>query len=270
MHPEYPRISIITPSFNQGRFIRQNILSVLAQSYPDFEHIVIDGGSTDSTVAVLKEYPHLRWVSERDRGQADALNKGLALATGSIIGWVNSDDWYEPGIFADVARAFDAPGTGWVVGGITMAYEHGHTMVPQNSPAISYEALLHDPDIVRQPPAFFRRSLLEQAGAWNAAYHFGMDYDLWLRLARFSEPASVRANWAYFRIHPEQKMKFQNFWSQYRELDSLLARENAPLASRAALAARRLNTAARYAAKSALVQLRLMDRAYLFRPARVR
>lgn len=270
MHPEFPRISVITPSLNQGRYIRQNILSVLAQDYPDIEHIVVDGGSTDGTLAVLKEYPHLRWISEPDGGQADALNKGLALATGSIIGWLNADDWYEPNIFASVARMFERPGTQWIVGGITMHYEPAGPTVPQASPKISYGALLHDPDIVRQPPTFFRRALLEQAGAWNAAYHMVMDYDLWLRLARRCEPAHAEANWAWFRIHPEQKTTFRNFWRQYSEIASLLRREKAPLACRVALAAGRAQRAARHAAKWTLVRLRVMDRAYLFRPLRVR
>lgn len=268
--PELPRITVITPSLNQGRYIRQNILSVLAQDYPGLEHIVVDGGSTDGTLAVLKEFPHLRWISEPDRGQADALNKGLALATGDIVGWLNADDWYEPGIFAAVARAFELPETHWAVGGITMAYEPAGPLLRQASPPITYRALLRDPDIVRQPPAFFRRNLLEQAGGWNIVYHMVMDYDLWLRLARRSSPLPVAANWAYFRIHPEQKTTYRNFWRQYKEIQSILRRENAPLACRFRLAAGRVHRAARQTAKRVLIQLGLMDRVYLFRPLRTR
>ena len=94
METEYPLISIITPSFNQGKFIEQTILSVLNQHYPNFEHIIIDGGSTDGSIEILKKYPHLIWKSEKDRGQSEALNKGFEVAKGEIIGWLNSDDVY--------------------------------------------------------------------------------------------------------------------------------------------------------------------------------
>jgi len=102
-----PKITIVTPSFNQGNFIDENIQSVLTQNYPNFEHIIIDGGSIDGTVDILKKYSHLKWVSEPDRGQASALNKGFRMATGDVIGWLNSDDSYLPGTFEVVARAFD-------------------------------------------------------------------------------------------------------------------------------------------------------------------
>ena len=102
-----PKITIVTPSFNQGKFIDENIQSVLTQNYPNFEHIIIDGGSIDGTVDILKKYSHLKWVSEPDRGQASALNKGFRMATGDVIGWLNSDDSYLPGTFEVVARAFD-------------------------------------------------------------------------------------------------------------------------------------------------------------------
>src|ERR1700755_1492305 len=93
------KISIITPSYNQGRFIEDAILSVLSQGYPDFEHIVIDNCSTDNTLDVLKKYPHVKWVSEPDRGQSNALNKGFGLSTGDVLGWLNCDDFYLPGAF---------------------------------------------------------------------------------------------------------------------------------------------------------------------------
>src|SRR5437016_162728 len=99
-------ISVVTPTFNQAPFIEQTIQSVLDQRPAAFEHIVIDGGSTDGTLEILAKYNHLKWISERDNGQSDALNKGFKKATGEIIGWINSDDWYEPGTFALVAKFF--------------------------------------------------------------------------------------------------------------------------------------------------------------------
>lgn len=102
-----PKISIVSPSFNQGNFIEAAIKSVLDQHYENFEHIIIDGGSTDNTIEVLRKYPHLTWISEPDEGQSDALNKGFRLATGRYIGWLNVDDYYLPGAFLAVAKAFD-------------------------------------------------------------------------------------------------------------------------------------------------------------------
>lgn len=101
------KISVITVSFNQAAFIEQNIRSVLAQNYDNFEHIVVDGGSSDGTVEILKKYPHLKWVSEPDNGQTDGLCKGFARASGEIIAWINSDDFYAPGIFVAVAEALE-------------------------------------------------------------------------------------------------------------------------------------------------------------------
>ena len=96
------KISIVTPSYNQGQFIEEAIQSVLNQNYPNFEHIIIDGESTDKTIEVLKKYPHLKWISEPDEGQSDAINKGFRRATGDIIGWLNADDYYLPGVFEKV------------------------------------------------------------------------------------------------------------------------------------------------------------------------
>src|ERR1700680_5105962 len=118
MTPNQPIVSVITPSFNQGGYIEQTIQSVLHQDYDPVEHIVIDGGSTDDTVDVLKRYPHLIWLSEKDLGQADALNKGLALARGDIIGWINSDDYYQHNIFHSVVNQFRMTNAQWVIGNL--------------------------------------------------------------------------------------------------------------------------------------------------------
>lgn len=220
-------ISILTPSYNQARYIEQNIISVLCQDYPACEHIIIDGGSTDSTVEVLKKYDHLKWASERDRGQADALNKGLAVSGGDIIGWINSDDFYERDIFSSVAEQFEDPEVRWVIGNLCFYQGERGVYDYDTSPAITYDRLLNDPDIVRQPPAFFRRSILERAGRWDADYHMTMDLDLWTRLARISTPLMVDRNWAYFRIHPGQKTSNGNRQRQAREIIRILKREKA-------------------------------------------
>lgn len=225
----YPSISILTPSYNQGDYIEENILSVLNQNYPKFEHIIIDGGSTDNTVNVLKKYTHLKWVSERDRGQADALNKGLSMATGDIIGWINSDDYYEKNIFNSVAAAFSNKETQWVIGNIIYLYNDTKDSQKKISPNVTYENLLKNPDIVKQPATFFRKSALEIVGGWNPALYMVMDYDLWLRMSRLSDPFMVNKNWAYFRIHGAQKSSFKNSMLQIQELDCILKKEGVSL-----------------------------------------
>lgn len=220
------KLTIITPSFNQGRYIEQTIGSVLTQDHPHVEHIVIDGGSTDSTVDVLKRYPHLRWVSEKDRGQADALNKGLAIATGDIIGWINSDDYYEYNSFGSIVKCFEDPGVMWVTGHLTFVFDQMGERVAKKSPTVTYDRLVSNPDIVRQPSTFFRKNFIEQAGGWNPEFFMVMDFDLWVRLAKMLPPRMIDKNLAYFRIHDLQKTSHMNTLRQKRELVTILTREH--------------------------------------------
>jgi glycosyltransferase involved in cell wall biosynthesis len=221
-----PLISVITPSFNQGVYIERTIQSVLRQAYQPVQHIVIDGGSTDNTVEVLRRYPHLTWVSEADRGQSDALNKGLNMATGEIIGWINSDDYYHDNIFASVAAHFRDARTSWVVGNLANLFEDGSEPVFRRSPTITFEALARGPDIVRQQSTFFRRQALISVGAWNVDRYMAMDYDLWMKLARVSPPRMVDENWAYFRNHTAQKSGYANIMRQSAEIAAVMRREN--------------------------------------------
>jgi glycosyltransferase involved in cell wall biosynthesis len=220
-----PLISIITPSFNQGPYIEQTIQSVLDQDLPLVEHIVIDGGSTDGTLDILRRHPHLVWRSEKDRGQADALNKGLAIAKGEYIGWLNSDDYYRKNIFGSVVRHFRASGASWVVGKLADVFEDGSHIVVRGSPTITFDALVRDPDIVRQQPTFFRREALKGVGGWNVGCHMVMDYDLWIRLTRISAPLMVDEDWAYFRNHAAQKSGHSNILRQSAEIAAILRRE---------------------------------------------
>lgn len=220
------KLTIITPSFNQAPYIEQTIRSVLEQDYPCMEHIVIDGGSTDRTVDQLKKYPHLQWVSEKDRGQADALNKGLAKASGDIIGWINSDDYYEPKIFGSIVKCFEDPRVMWVTGHLTFLWDQTGELVAKKSPPISYDRLLNNPDIVRQPSTFFRKCFIEQVGGWNPEFFMAMDFDLWVRLAKVSSPRMIDKNLAYFRIHALQKTSHANTLRQKDEILSILNREH--------------------------------------------
>lgn len=221
------KFSILTPSFRQGVYIRQNIESVLQQGWPDIEHIVVDGGSKDDTVDILSSYPHLKWVSEKDEGQADALGKGLRMATGEIVGWINSDDYYFDGVIKKVAEAFADPAVQWVIGDISILDEASGEFVPMSSPEVSWESLQRNPDIVRQQGTFFRREFLLQAGGWNKQFFMVMDFDLWVRLAKRSKPLMLKKQFAVFRIQKDQKSGLANIRRQTREMVHVLRRENA-------------------------------------------
>ncbi|MBI1838104.1 MAG: glycosyltransferase [Flavobacteriia bacterium] len=219
------KITILTPSFNQGDFIEKNILSVLNQQYENFEHIIIDGGSTDSTIEMLKKYPHLKWISEKDNGQADALNKGFSMATGDVIGWVNSDDYLEENIFSFIAKEFKSTETQWIVGYLNEVNLSNLSITKIESPIITYDALIQNPDIVKQPCTFFRRELIEHAGKWNDQFYMIMDYDLWLRISKITSPKMVNYCFANFVIHPNQKTNPQNIKKQMSEIQFVLKRE---------------------------------------------
>jgi cellulose synthase/poly-beta-1,6-N-acetylglucosamine synthase-like glycosyltransferase len=227
-----PLISILTPSYNQGKYIEQTITSVLEQNYPRFEHIVIDGGSTDETVSVLKRYPHLKWVSERDQGQADSLNKGLRMATGDLVGWVNSDDYYAKGVFHRVREIFEDGSVKWAIGDVVNYYEVSGVELYMSSQTVTYQSLINDPDILRQQGAFFRTELLKEAGGWDPALYMVMDLDLWLRLAQIDSPRMVHQPTAYFRMHAEQKTTLVRNMLQSREIDDVLRRHGASTANR--------------------------------------
>lgn len=209
--PAVPKISIVTPSFNQGEFIKQTIDSVLAQDYPNFEHIVVDGGSTDNTLEILRSYPHLKWTSAPDRGQTHALNLGFARATGDIVAWLNSDDWYAPQIFGKIAQALQ-----------TNAAIVGECDITNRQGVADYRVLNSDRswfDILKwwvpysiptQPAIFFRRDVLEQFRRSDGKYldedlYFCMDFDLWLRI--FSKYKFVRVPevFSYYRMYEDNK-----------------------------------------------------------------
>ena len=270
------KFSIITPSYNQGPYIEQTIRSVADQPGVDnehiehIEHIVIDGGSNDGTIDILKKYPHLIWVSEKDNGQADALNKGLKLATGDIVGWVNSDDYYAAGIFASVARHFEDPMTMWVIGNVSCVYDNTQEVFADISPEVTYQRLLSNPDIVRQQPTFFRREFLLRMGGWNPHHFMTMDYELWVRLAKESVPKMVGENWAYFRTHAQQKTSHANILRQYREIKQILKRERAGFGIRLRIGARKRSHWLRGFIKSHLINVGLLDKRYQNRPVRLK
>ena len=182
---ERPRITIITPSFNQAPFIAQCIDSVLDQRYPNLQYLVMDGGSTDGTLEILRGYrDRLVWKSERDRGQADAVNKGLRSAEGEIIGWVNSDDYYLPDCLARVVDCFARnPGAAMVYGRALMVDRDGDTIREYPTFDLKRDDLRRKCYLC-QPAVFVRRSVLQQVGLLNEALDICLDYDWWLRIGR--------------------------------------------------------------------------------------
>ena len=205
----HPKISIITPSFNQGSFIEETIKSVLAQDYPDVEHIVVDGGSTDGTLDILRRYPHLKVISGPDTGQANAVNKGLREATGEIIGWLNSDDTYFPGVFDDVAKTISAAGGVFIAMGRCAFIDEKGELTGKEHPS----AFVSHREVVKiwklytipQPAVFFHRTVYEQCGGLDESLYFGLDYDLFLRYTKRFDITCVDRLWATYRLHSSSK-----------------------------------------------------------------
>ena len=208
------QISVITPSFNQCEYLRQTLASVLGQQGGfQLEHLVIDGNSTDGTLDLLKSYtdPRLRWSSESDNGQSDAINRGLRQASGDVIGWLNSDDLYLPGTLATVAAAFADSKVQWIVGRYQIIDENGQPIRSAiarykdfSLNHYSYGKLLRE-NFIAQPAVFWRREFGKQIGFLDQSLHYTMDYDLWLRMGRASQPIILNQVLSQFRIHSQSK-----------------------------------------------------------------
>ncbi len=184
----FPKISIVTPSFNQGRFIEKTILSVVDQDYPNWEYIIIDGGSTDESVEIIKKYEkHLAfWVSEADRGQSHAINKGFERATGDIYCWLNSDDWYYPGALKAAAETFVLnSGSGTLVGAGDMVNEAGDILLHVSRSEVSLTTIFNWCDnYFWQPSCFISKNAWIDCGPLDETCHYAMDLDLWIRIAK--------------------------------------------------------------------------------------
>jgi glycosyltransferase involved in cell wall biosynthesis len=199
-------VSIITPSYNQGRYLERTIRSVLEQRRP-FEYLVMDGGSSDESVEILQRYSaELQWVSESDRGQADAVNKGLARASGDIIGWLNSDDIFYPGAVAAAADfLMRRPDIDVVYGNGNHIDEHDRIIEPYPTEDWDFERL-KERCFLCQPAVFFRRRLVERFGPLGVHWRYALDYEYWLRLGKSGVRfARIGALLAGSRLHPDTK-----------------------------------------------------------------
>lgn len=209
-----PKISVVIPSYNQGQFIEETILSVINQQYPNLEIIIIDGGSKDNTVDVIKKYEqHITWwVSEKDKGQSDAINKGFSRITGDIATWLCSDDLYTEGALNKVAKIFsELPDeAGLIYGGATLFGEKAKrqdTFGYENAGIERYISGQAFP----QPSSFFKSKYLKEAGSWvRADLHLGMDYDLFARLGCVCEFHATKEIFSLYRLHDASKTVSQH------------------------------------------------------------
>ncbi|HET6765740.1 MAG TPA: glycosyltransferase family 2 protein [Chitinophagaceae bacterium] len=208
-----PKITIVIPSYNQGQYIEETILSVIEQQYPNLEVFVVDGGSNDNSVDIIKKYEQniTWWVSEKDKGQSDAINKGLKKATGEIITWINSDDLLTPGSLDKVASHFsDLPDTtGLIHGGVIVFKEDRELETRYTYLPPCLESYLSGMAF-SQPSAFFRKKYLDKVGFLNNELHYGMDYDLFMRLSLVCNFQPVRDVVSRYRLHDQSKSVAEN------------------------------------------------------------
>lgn len=203
-----PLVSIVTPSYNQASFLPDTIQSVLAQDYPRLEYIIVDGGSTDGSLPIIQQHASKLawWVSEPDQGQTDAINKGFARASGEIFAWLNSDDTYQLGAITQAVRALLAhPEAAMVYGDANLIDELGKTFGRFPARQTGLKQMLRGSVHIPQQAAFFWARYWKQVGPLDPTFHFAMDYDLWVRLAKLAPLFYVPRLWANFRLHGEGK-----------------------------------------------------------------
>ncbi len=228
---DFPKFTIITPSFNQGVFLEATITSVLAQNYPNLEYFVIDGGSTDSSADIIKKYSNqiAFWVSEKDRGQSHAFNKGLQKATGEIVGWINSDDIYYDGVFEEAVAFFeDHPDVDFVFSDYKFIDENDILIKTRKEIPFDYEIYRWTKNCYHANCAgFFRKRCFDRVGGLREDLQFGMDYELYLRFGKAGLKSAHKSSfWGGYRLHSmsktilasaKQKMDAETIYKEYSE-----------------------------------------------------
>jgi glycosyltransferase involved in cell wall biosynthesis len=229
--PDSTKISIVTPSFNQAPFLEQTICSVLNQQGADIEYIIMDGGSGDGSVGIIRKYEDrlAHWESAPDKGQADAVYRGFEKATGEIIAWLNSDDYYFPGTLARAVRTFERhPEAELLIGGCLTVDPGGNEIYRNYGFPFTFEALLHWGCRFNQPASFWKREAFFEAGGFDRSLRHCFDYDMYLRLAKRRPAIATSRILAAFRSHPTSKTNTQRevkhaedrlLWERYGRFD---------------------------------------------------
>lgn len=229
-----PKISIVTPNYNMGNFLELTIKSVIDQNYPNLEYIIIDGGSTDNSIEIIKKYENMihYWISEPDRGLYDALQKGFDKCTGEIMAWINSDDLYHPNAFSTIAEIFKKyKKVEWVTGAMTHIDEYGRTVFiepPRSWTKFNY--MLGDFKWIQQESTFWRRTLLcKSEFRFSENLRFAGDLALWLKFFQFAELYSVHALIGGFRLRKNNQLSLENFDQYMFESNEIIRIENKKL-----------------------------------------
>jgi glycosyltransferase involved in cell wall biosynthesis len=216
----WPKISIVTPSYNQSKYIEKTICSVLSQNYPNLEYIIIDGGSTDGSVDIIKKYESKisYWISETDNGQSDALNKGFSRASGEILAWINSDDHYKDFVFFKVAEVMSNPEIMIINGDCEMFFESLKNTFHCKGGEVTFNRLIRyweDQYCPPQPSIFFRKEVLDEVGLLNLDLKYTMDYELWLRMTLKHKFTYIPDVFSYYLIHQESKSGSGNGFKKF-------------------------------------------------------
>lgn len=231
MNLSYPKISVITPSLNQAGFIEQTIKSVVSQGYQNLEYIIQDGGSSDGSLKIIEKYskrfPNLiKWESKKDGGQIDAINKGFKKATGDILAYINSDDYYLPGSFAKVAEYFRSnPHKLWLVGNCRVSQPNLNWTfkIKHVWPIQQFPFTLKIFNWINQPSVFLTKNLVKRVGEFDKSYKYAFDYDYWLRCIQISTPGRISTTLSVFRIHDSSLTKLF-FTKQFSEDLSIISK----------------------------------------------
>lgn len=224
---DYPKISIVTPNFNKAQYLEKTMLSVLSQNYPNLEYIIIDGGSTDGSLDIIRKYENklYYWVSEPDEGMYYAVRNGFEHSTGEIMAWIGSDDMYHANSFSVVAQIFtQCPQVSWLVGPQTHYDEESRTIGVEISPYFNrLDFLMHEYQWIQQESTFWRRDLYDKVGGIRTNYKVAGDFDLWMRFSRYEKMYITNALIGGFR-HSEMQLS-RNKDLYYNEADDIIGKE---------------------------------------------
>ncbi|MFA7193544.1 MAG: glycosyltransferase family 2 protein [Candidatus Paceibacterota bacterium] len=214
------KISIIIPSYNLGRYIKRTIDSVIDQDYENKELIVIDGGSRDETVDILKSYgDKIFWISEKDKGQSDAINKGFKIATGDVVAWINADDYYEPNILSKVAEEFSKnKGEISILYGKCNSVSDTSTLVNTPPENISSHKLINSGNLIYQPSSFYDLDLVRKVGYLDDSLEYWMEYDLYIKLIKEKPSKYIDLVLSNFMVREDQKSNSKNKSDMDKEL----------------------------------------------------